>query len=60
MSRTFRLGDRWNADLRFDAINALNHVTYPSWVTTVTSAQFGLPASANAMRRMQTTFRLRF
>ena len=60
MSRTFRLGDRWNADLRFDAVNALNHVTFPSWVTTITSAQFGLPASANGMRKIQTTLRLRF
>ena len=60
MSRTFRLGDRWNADLRFgDAVNALNDVTYPSWVTTITNEQFGM-ASANAMRRIQTTFRLRF
>jgi Carboxypeptidase regulatory-like domain len=60
MSRTFRLGDRWNADLRIEAVNALNHVTYPSWVTVITSAQFGLPAAANAMRTVQTSFRLRF
>ena len=60
LSRSFRLGDRWNADLRIDALNALNHVTYPSWVTAITSAQFGLPVAANAMRRVQTTFRLRF
>ena len=60
MARTFRVTDRWNADLRFDASNALNHVTYPSWATTVTSPQFGLPLSANAMRAMQVTLRLRF
>lgn len=60
MARTFRVTDRWNADLRFDATNVLNHVTYPNWVTTVTSTQFGLPLSANAMRALQLTLRLRF
>ncbi|MFZ0933659.1 MAG: TonB-dependent receptor [Bryobacteraceae bacterium] len=60
MARTFRVTDRWNADLRFDATNVLNHVTYPNWVTTVTSSQFGLPLTANAMRAMQVTLRLRF
>jgi Carboxypeptidase regulatory-like domain len=60
ISRTFRMGDRWNADLRVDATNALNHVTYPSWVANVESAQFGLPATANAMRALRTTFRVRF
>jgi hypothetical protein len=60
MGRTFRSGDRINVDLRIDSMNALNHVTYPSWNTTVTSAQFGLPNTANAMRSVQTTLRLRF
>jgi trimeric autotransporter adhesin len=61
LARTFRISDRWNADLRFDATNVLNHVTYPSWVTNVTNfTQFGLPLSANAMRAMQVTLRLRF
>jgi hypothetical protein len=39
MGRTFAE----NLDLRFDSTNALNHVTYPSWNTVVTSSQFGLP-----------------
>ena len=60
MSRMFRLTDRFNADFRFDSTNALNHVTYTSWVNAVTSAQFGLPASANPMRSMQATLRVRF
>jgi hypothetical protein len=60
MGRTFRLADRVSVDLRIDAANALNHVTYPSWVTTVGSAQFGLPLSANPMRSVQTTLRARF
>ena len=60
LGRTFRLSDRVNADLRIDAANALNHVTFPNWNTVVTSAQFGLPVTANPMRSVQTTFRLRF
>ncbi|PWU00153.1 MAG: TonB-dependent receptor [Terriglobia bacterium] len=60
LGRTFRLGDRLNADLRIDAANALNHVVFPSWNTTITSAQFGLPNPANPMRDVQTTLRVRF
>lgn len=60
MARTFRMSDRWNADLRFDSTNVLNHVTYPSWGSTLGSAQFGLPLSANQMRSMQVTMRVRF
>ena len=60
MGRTFRLNDRFNLDLRIDSTNALNHVTFTSWNTTVTSAQFGLPVSANAMRSLQTSLRVRF
>jgi trimeric autotransporter adhesin len=60
LGRTFRLRDRLNLDLRFDATNALNHVTYTSWNTIINNAQFGLPVSANSMRRVQTVLRLRF
>jgi trimeric autotransporter adhesin len=60
MGRTFRVGDRLSADLRIDSSNPLNHVTFPSWNTTVTSAQFGLPMTANAMRSVQTSLRVRF
>ena len=60
MGRTFRLKDRLNLDLRLEATNALNHVTYTSWNTVINNAQFGLPVSANAMRSVQTTLRLRF
>jgi hypothetical protein len=60
LGRTFRLGDRFNLDLRVDSINALNRVNFTAWNTTVNSAQFGLPAAANAMRSVQTTLRLRF
>ena len=60
LARTFRVSDRLNLDLRFDATNALNHVTYAGWNTTINNAQFGLPVAANAMRAMQMTLRLRF
>ncbi len=58
--RTFRVGDRVTADFRFDAQNALNHVTYTSWNTVFENAQFGLPVAANPMRSIQTTVRFRF
>jgi trimeric autotransporter adhesin len=60
VGRTFRMTDRLNLDLRVDSTNALNHVTFPSWNTTINSAQFGLPMTANAMRDLQTTLRVRF
>jgi hypothetical protein len=62
VGRTFRMSDRINLDLRVDSTNTLNHVTFQNWNTTVSSAQFGLPNpnSANAMRSVQTTVRLRF
>jgi hypothetical protein len=60
LGRTFRLRDRFNLDLRFDSTNALNHVAYTAWNTTVNNAQFGLPIGANTMRLVQTTLRLRF
>jgi len=60
MGRIFRVSDRLSLDLRVDATNLLNHVTYVSWNTTINNAQFGLPTAANAMRSLQTTLRLRF
>jgi outer membrane receptor protein involved in Fe transport len=60
MGRTIRLNGRFNLDLRVDSTNLLNHVTFTSWNTTVNSAQFGLPTTANAMRSLQTILRVRF
>lgn len=60
LGRVFRTSDRTSLDLRVDANNALNHVTFPSWNTTVGNAQFGLPLTTNAMRNVQTTVRWRF
>ena len=37
-------------DLRFDATNALNHVTFPRWNTTVGATQFGALPEPGAMR----------
>lgn len=61
MSRTFRMGDRYNIDLQVAATNPLNHVVFQSWLTTVNSPlQFGVPTAPNSMRSLQTTLRLRF
>lgn len=60
MARTFRLTDRLNADFRIDATNPLNHVTFPNWNVVVSSAQFGVPSTANPMRSLQATMRVRF
>jgi hypothetical protein len=60
LGRTFRLHGRFNLDFRIDSTNFLNHVTFASWDTSITSTQFGLPAAANSMRSMQATMRVRF
>ena len=65
MVRTFRLHDRYNLDVQFQATNILNHVTYTSWYTTITKSTtpntlFGTPTAANQMRNVLTTLRLRF
>ena len=60
LGRIFQMNERFSLDFRVDATNALNHVTFPSWNTTVTSTQFGLPNPANSMRSVQTSVRLRF
>ncbi len=60
LARTFRLSDRYDMDLRVDATNPFNHVTFPGWNTTVGSPQFGLPYIANPMRSLQTSLRARF
>jgi hypothetical protein len=60
LGRVFQMTDRLSLDFRVDATNAFNNVTYPNWTTTVGNVQFGLPTTANAMRSLQTTVRLRF
>jgi hypothetical protein len=60
LSRTVRLLDRFSCDLRVEATNVLNRVTYSRWDTGVGSTLFGLPASANAMRSVRSSVRVRF
>ena len=60
VARTFRPSGRLFFDARIDATNLLNHGVFTSWISTVNSTQFGLPAAANPMRSLETTLRLRF
>jgi hypothetical protein len=60
LDRTFQLRTTLNLDIRLDATNLLNHVSFTSWNSTVNSTTFGLPAAANDMRSLQVTARLRF
>lgn len=60
LTRSFRINERMGMDLTINATNVLNHVTFPSWNTTVNSAQFGLPPRANGMRTLQPSLRMRF
>jgi hypothetical protein len=60
LARVFRLRGRLNLEWRVAATNVLNRVTFAAINTVITSPQFGLPTIANPMRRVQSTFRLRF
>lgn len=59
-SRTFRVGERRSVDIRFEARNALNHVSFGSYNTTVGSTQFGALQGPNAMRAITANLRFRF
>lgn len=59
-ARTILLRDPMNLDVRVDSNNVLNHVVFTTWNSTINSSTFGLPTSANTMRTLQTTLRLRF
>lgn len=59
-SRTIRLGERRSADFRIDAQNALNHVTFGSYNTSVGSTQFGLLQAPGRMRAVTANLRFRF
>src|ERR1039457_2994671 len=58
--RTFRVTERKSIDLRFDAANALNHVTFRSFNTTIGSNSLGLLANPSSMRSLTATLRFRF
>ncbi len=60
VARVFRLHGRMNVECRVAVTNLLNHVTFSRIDTVITSPQFGLPTSANAMRRLQISMRLGF
>jgi outer membrane receptor protein involved in Fe transport len=60
IGRSFLLENRYTLDFRLDSTNLLNKVTFTSWNTLVNSAQFGLPAAANAMRNVHLTVNLRY
>jgi hypothetical protein len=60
VGRSFLWGQRFTLDWRIDATNVLNHVTYTGVNTIVGSPQFGLPIQANAMRKLQSSLRVRF
>jgi trimeric autotransporter adhesin len=59
LARTFRLMGK-SLDVRVEATNILNHVTYKSWNTIINSIQFGLPNSAAPMRSIRLSMRMRF
>jgi hypothetical protein len=60
IGRSILLENRYNLDFRLESTNLLNKVTFTSWNTTISSAHFGLPAAANAMRNVLLTTNLRF
>jgi hypothetical protein len=60
LGRTFRVSERRSIDLRFDAVNALNHVTFRSFNTTIGSNSLGLLSAPSAMRSLTATLRFRF
>jgi hypothetical protein len=60
LGRVFRITERKNIDLRFDAQNALNHVTFRSFNTTIGSNNVGLLSNPIPMRSMTATLRFRF
>jgi len=60
MARTFRPKSKWYLDVTVDATNIFNHPAFANWNNLVTSSQFGLPSSTEAMRSVQTTFHLRW
>jgi hypothetical protein len=60
MQRSFRLSDRFTLSAQLNANNPLNHVTYVSYQTLITSPLFGLPTAANTMRSISTRLSLTF
>ena len=59
-SRTFRIGERKNLDIRFDATNLLNHPYYTGYNMNVGTQQFGLPTGIAGTRSFNMTARFHF
>ncbi len=66
LARTFRPHGKTYLDLTVAATNVLNHPEFTAWNTIWDDAalsnaqQFGRPAAANSMRKLETTLRFRF
>jgi len=60
LGRVIRIAGRKNLNLRFDVQNALNHVTFRSFNTTIGSNNLGLYSGPSAMRSMTATLRFSF
>jgi trimeric autotransporter adhesin len=61
LARTFRPHGKSYLDFALISTNTLNHPSFTSWNTVVTSPQlFGLPTAAGATRGLQISMHLRF
>jgi hypothetical protein len=59
-ARSFNLSERRRVELRLEANNVLNHVSYTNLYTVVNAVNYGLPSAAAGMRTVQVVLRLRF
>jgi hypothetical protein len=60
LSRTIRVGERHNFDIRFDSQNTLNHVSFTSFNTTIGSNNVGILSGPSRMRSLSATLRFRW
>jgi hypothetical protein len=60
LGRVFRIGERRNIDLQFQAQNVLNRVTITNWGTVLGSSNYGLASGAAGMRKLTISLRFRF
>jgi hypothetical protein len=60
LGRVFRVGERHSIDLRYDVTNALNHVVFTTFNTTIGSNAVGLLSGPSNMRAMTATIRFRW
>jgi hypothetical protein len=60
LARSFTIAERRHIELRCDATNFLNHVSYTGLGTVVNASNYGLPTSTANMRAVTATLRVRF